>query len=331
MHHQRSRSAIFMLFFISVFIFTPIASMNQHNHDQEVVERQTYYKNACDAIDQELTAPFKVVANIISAIPDKNRVIDHLHKKINFYAIEIAQQKQRMLNAVKNEFKIKDSTWCTALTFIAELKEYNQFYHQQKLPAQPIFKSKLCNTTHIIQSLLADNGINPDKVIITYKSGKKSNHYSECLAESKSPGAMLAIDKKYIDLLKPPQFNNGTITIYPSFVKYEETMLQAMCLHEVSHIVQQHSTENVILSSFVSAKTHKTVDEIKHSFIWKQLMRIEEAETEIIPATQCHLYAHLLVKLRRKQYYPECLFINHYRKLKKILLYWELIARLERK
>jgi hypothetical protein len=315
--------------FASFFLIIPLAGMNKYTQNQETIERQTYYNSECDKIDQELTTSFETLTIIMRSMPDKKRAINHLHKKIDFYVAQITERKQQILDEIKNEFKIKDAQWWSVLTFIKELKQYNEFHNQQKTPPKSTFTPDLCDTNHIIQGLLADNGIDPNKVIINCHHEQKINRYCDCLAESESPGATLNINKEYIDLLRPIQFDTGYITIYPGFFEYKKNIRQAILLHEVSHIALQHGGEDNILSSFINMKTNTKPNDLEKSPSWRRFMQIKEAETEIIPATQCHLYAYLLVKLRRKQYYPDCLFINHYERLKKILLYWELIALLK--
>jgi len=183
----------------------------------------------------------------------------------------------------------------------------------------------------MIRNLLVDNGINPNTINLNYVQNSKIDQHSECLAEAKSPRILFTITKENIHIPKKNNFMNGSITIYPSFSGYEKTIRQAMCLHEISHIVLQHTNDNDILSTIISEQKNIPTSDIKKSKEWKQLIRIEEAEAEIVPATQCHIYADLLVTLRKNQFYPQCLFVNHYKKLKTISLYWNLIALLEKK
>lgn len=273
----------------------------------------TTYKTGVFAIDKTADMLSDTAVHVIHAAHKiRGKKIDYqfyediAQRCIKHIQNGLLQQEQKIITDIYNEFNIttdqqKGITW-----LVNCLKEYEKNFMSQSQPHKEI-QDNDCDER--ILNLFKKTNINPNSnmkyVISDVPSDKGVGAAAICLR------AQFHVEEdtlKITDVANPP-----TIIFYPKFFNASKKKQLAVLLHELTHIYLQHGIIKGNITIGISHFAGVSPEQIHVSKNWKKLVNNHERQAEILNKNPES--ASLMRYSNSKSYYPDELFLGHYKQL----------------
>lgn len=293
-------------------------------------ERLLHYRSVCRDIEKKRQDNFAKFKTKCCSSGDVDKICTLLKKykhKLDFYKLEIVQEKEDSLSSLQNEFNIPADLWNDCINKVTSAQILSNDYLVRGF-------SDVTHEHHkdlkIIIKLLRENCINPNAINIKMigeiggnsKEEKILSIVSEPMPELFYENNTIVVDDT---LVSPGLINISSLTfIYPLADR------KAIYAHEVGHLIKKHHCERRIIRKYLQVIGF-SVDTIYENIMWRNFVRKQEAEAELTLAVNSADMATVFLLHRRNYFYPKHLFENHYRKLNEIVDCWNKISFLEEK
>lgn len=261
------------------------------------------------------------------------------HKKINLdKAISAIQGKlkefepwlitleQKALTAIKEKHGMSDNIWQKYLTNLQDIKDnfkqglrsiHPDAIHDPAVPADIL---------NILTTLLEQNNINPASISI-----KMITDLEEIAA---NPNALMQVQLFIWPIpthgsTVPTDYIPACIEIFPNLKNQSLNEKISFCAHEIEHLIQQHSITDIVLTEYLTH--YYSIDEatVKQTQEYHTLCQIHEAQAEILSAIKNPKIADCHTMMRKKYFYPNHLYQEHFYHLSTIDMLWKINAWLE--
>ena len=235
--------------------------------------------------------------------------------------------EQEALLAIKEKYQISDATWKKYLADLHRMKtiftkglkqSHPDVIHDPNIPA---------NILEILTNLLQQNGINPQSIHLKMVSDQeKIDKNQNTIARAITYFKPLETTTDYIISYEyfPP-----SIEIFPYIHEKSMSDIVAICAHEVQHLAQHHGLTDALLMQYFKHYCNINKDDFENSPEYHTFSQIQEAQAEILSAVKDPQIAACLKNMRRKEYYPDNLYEDHFFHLAYINSLWKMHGWLE--
>lgn len=152
------------------------------------------------------------------------------------------------------------------------------------------------------------------------KIATHKNHIAQARSFIETTLHNLTISHRYIP---------SVIEIFPQMITMSTENKISYCAHEIQHLLQHHGLSELILETYLKHYYGIEAKEFKKSSEYHKLSQIHEAQAEILSAIKNPHIAECLKTMRKKSYYPEHLYEEHFFHLASINMLWKVHGWLE--
>ena len=197
------------------------------------------------------------------------------------------------------------------------LNPHPEVVHDDTIPAE---------ITETIISLLKHNNINPQSISLYMISdpeviAAKAHNIAEATMR-------ITRTKNENELTFYPEYIPAHINIFPRIINASMTDKISFCAHEIQHLLQQHSVTEIIMQEYLDHYCSITPEELHKSSEHHKLAQICEAQAEILAAIKNAKIADCMKAFRKKNYYPDHLYEEHFFYVSTIDMLWKVHAKL---
>ncbi|HLC07071.1 MAG TPA: hypothetical protein VJJ26_02690 [Candidatus Babeliales bacterium] len=327
MNNIRNKAALKALFslFLTLPLLTIEALANPWYHDYFHKLNGINYTQNCSLIDR---AQKIRCSALLAYYRTTYRTVASINKKFTEFENWLLALEQEALSAIKQKYGISDSIWHECLMDIERVKNscrnamlhpHADTVHDDTIPADMV---------EFIIVLLRQNNINPQSINIKMVSNQATiaaqpNTIAQATMFMFSP---IVDHKNNLQLYR--EYIPATINIFPRI--YDKSAIDRMscCAHEVQHLVSLHSITERVLIDYLAHYCSVDAAEFRQSKEYHKLSQIHEAQAEIFAAIKSPEIAHNLKAMRKKIYYPNHLYEEHFCHLSTIAMLWNIHAKL---
>ena len=261
---------------------------------------------------------------------------DHLDQAMNVIqgrlkAFEswIIELEHEALLEIKKKYQVSDEIWQKYLTDIQHIKAVHKDQMLNNHPEITHDPNVPADIMNILIPLLKQNKINPQSINIKMISDKDEiSKKTSTLAQAVSyVGAIKDEDTNTLTLF--PSYIPANIEIFPRVNNLSLSEKFSICAHEIEHLVQLHSATTVLLEQYLEHYCGVSTKPFKKTPEYRALKEIHEAQAEILSSLKNPTIAHHMTLMRRKDFYPKCLYQEHFIHLSTIDMLWKVNAWLE--
>jgi len=249
-------------------------------------------------------------------------ILTSLQEQLKEFETWILELEEEALIAIKEKYAISDEIWHKYLNDTKRIKDSNKqamlqshgtVIHDHNVPADIL---------EMLITLLEQNNINPQSVNIIMDNAQQA-----VIAQTKM-FVFIPIKNSNNDLVYNIEYIPARITIFPRANNGSLSEKMSYCAHEVQHLVSQHPITEVILIDYLKHYCGITVEEFKQSAEYKRFAQVHEAQAEILAAIVSPKIAHCMKSMRKRSYYPQHLYEEHFYDISTIDMLWNIHERL---
>lgn len=272
------------------------------------IEKPMVYNAGVYTIDKTAKLLSNITIKLAHITHTKETALQKIDRRLTHIKATLKGDEIKAINEIYKEFNVTNQDQQTINSVLSQYKEFQKQYLSQPRKQEcdtlestcPEILS-FCKQVNIHLSAVELRVSNDDSSLVAAASGLGANYQFE--------NDMLIVGKNDI-------FGYPTITLYPNFsnLSYHEGV--ATFGHELTHLALQHHEVDSILFMEIKYFTSTKNEDIKNSKNRKNLETIFERQAEIL-----HKDAEFVSKMRTKRkrgYYPDHLFLNHYAQLTEI-------------
>ncbi len=210
--------------------------------------------------------------------------------KHNYAEERLRQEYTSKYYQIKLALGLSDEQWNTITRLTQEAKEhcFTHCYNSTNLRGFHDTKNISKDVINLTKEYLTRYGINPECINIKVLTGKHDN-----LAESVGPDIMIHQneDQEYAS-------TEGFATIYFSkkFNYIPIDMQRHIISHEVTHLVEQHTTEDTVLLLKLKQYGYKE-ETVKKTTAWQNYIEAQEKCADLLPCTHDELVSQSLHRI----------------------------------
>ena len=251
-------------------------------------------------------------------ITNLNPAIQAIQKQLKEFEVWLLNEEQSALLAIKNKYNIDNEIWHSYMIDTQELKDiYTNAYQQSWNVKHDTTIAP--NIRNIIEKVLLKNNIDPQSINIKKRNVKKSDVIAQVALNID-----FLVDSSNNRLIFTKQYQPPTLRIFSQKNSTKAPhVVMAIYAHEIQHIVQKHGLTKQILKSYLNHYYHideKTIDTCPE---FQHLIQIHEAQAEVLSTIKDPEIASSLRMYRKKNYYPQYLYEEHYYNISTADMLWK--------
>jgi len=290
-----------------------------------------HYDRDCSLIDHLQKVRGYILLAYYRLTHKKNnlpRAMALIQNKLKEFKTWLFAMEAETLLTIKKKYNISDALWQEYLTTLQHIKS---IYLQGLLyPIKNIKHDQTIQpeTFDLIINLLKKSNINPKSITIQMANKQdQTEEHQDTMAE-----VLTFIDRKINKQQKLsiiPTYIPAHIKIFPHSDDCSLNDKMSFYVHEIEHLLQQHSLTTLILAQYLEHYCNISRDDFHESKEYQTLVQIQEAQAEIFAAIKNSDFSCCLTSMRKKYFYPDHLYQEHFYHLSTITMLWKVHAWLE--
>ena len=311
--------AIALLFTVQFSVLKPVqmpACLMEFNKGNGI----NYIEN-CKKIDEYVKNSGMLHVSTMST-NNTAQMLTSIQNQLDAIEKEFLSAEQEALLAIKKKYQITHEVW---QKFTADLHRIKTVYTKSMQKSHPDAVHDPAIPTNIYKTLitlLKKNNINPYSIHLKLVSDPDKI--------AKSPNT-IAQAANYISSLETSKELTLLYTYKPSAIELFPQMIEepsmsnkiSTCAHEIQHIIQHHHLTETLLAWYLDDSCNISYSELEKIEEFHRLKQIHESQAEILSATKDPKIAECLKTKRETNYYPDCLYEEHFFQLAHIDMLWK--------